>query len=44
MLSVSRLYTVGDRTINMEHLAEWELAGEIQVLGENLRQQNFSHW
>jgi hypothetical protein len=29
--------------MNMEHLVGWELAGEIQVLEENLPQFHFIH-
>jgi hypothetical protein len=27
----------------VEHLVEWKLAGETEVLGENLPQRNFVH-
>jgi hypothetical protein len=29
--------------MSMEHLVEWELAGETDVLGENLPQSYFLH-
>jgi hypothetical protein len=29
--------------ISVEHLVEWELAGETEVLGDNLPQCNFVH-
>jgi hypothetical protein len=29
--------------MNMEQSVEWELAGEIKVLGENLSQCHFAH-
>jgi hypothetical protein len=29
--------------MNMEHLVEWELAGDTEVLGENLPQHHFVH-
>jgi hypothetical protein len=29
--------------MNFEHLAEWELAGETEVLGENLPNFRFVH-
>jgi hypothetical protein len=44
MLSVLRLYTIDARmTMNVEQFAEWNLAVEIQVLGENLPQCHFSY-
>jgi hypothetical protein len=29
--------------MNVEHSVEWELAGETEVLGENLPQRHFVH-
>jgi hypothetical protein len=29
--------------MNVEQLAEWELAGETEVVGENLPQCHFAH-
>lgn len=44
MLSVLRLYITDDKMItNVEQFVEWELAVEIQVLGENPPQYHPAH-
>jgi hypothetical protein len=43
-LSVSRLYSINDRMINeYGTIVEWELAGDAEVLSENLHLYHFVH-